>query len=176
LLARHGYLVYSNLSLKSPYYRKSIFVGLFSYIHLGAIMSFSIGGAPAAAIAPQSSAKVWAELYKRGAASMPKFAIGTALAYLVAAYDAYSDDRAWGSYLGAAGLTLSIVPFTLTAMKRTNGLLHEEADKDAGEKDGITVARVNSLLDRWINLNLIRGALPLAGTILGIFTFFREAL
>ncbi|PTB45078.1 uncharacterized protein TrAFT101_000547 [Trichoderma asperellum] len=141
----------------------------------GAIMSFSIGGAPAAAAVQQSSAKIWAELYKRGAASMPKFAVGTALAYFVAAYDAYGDGRAWGSYLGAAGLTLSIVPFTLTVMKKTNGLLHDEAKKDANEND-ISVARVNGLLDRWTTLNLIRGSLPLAGTILGLFTFLREAL
>lgn len=138
-------------------------------------MSFSIGGAPAAAAVQQSSAKIWAELYKRGAASMPKFAVGTALAYFVAAYDAYGDGRAWGSYLGAAGLTLSIVPFTLTVMKKTNGLLHDEAKKDANEND-ISVARVNGLLDRWTTLNLIRGSLPLAGTILGLFTFLREAL
>lgn len=139
-------------------------------------MSFSIGGAPAAAAVQHSSAKIWAELYKRGAASMPKFAIGTALAYFVAAYDAYGDGRAWGSYLGAAGLTLSIVPFTLTIMKNTNGLLHEEAKKDATEKNDISVAQVNSLLDRWITLNLIRGSLPLAGTILGVFTLLHEAL
>ncbi|GFP53030.1 anthrone oxygenase AgnL2 [Trichoderma asperellum] len=139
-------------------------------------MSFSIGGAPAAAAVQHSSAKIWAELYNRGAASMPKFAVGTALAYFVAAYDAYGDGRAWGSYLGAAGLTLSIVPFTLTIMKKTNGLLHEEAKKDAGEKNDVSVARVNGLLDRWTALNLIRGSLPLAGTILGLFTFLREAL
>lgn len=139
-------------------------------------MSFSIGGAPAAAAVQHSSAKIWAELYKRGAASMPKFAIGTALAYFVAAYDAYGDGRAWGSYLGAAGLTLSIVPFTLTVMKYTNGLLHEEAEKDVNEKDENSVARVNGLLNRWIILNLIRGYLPLTGTILGLFTFLREAL
>lgn len=139
-------------------------------------MSFSIGGAPAAAAVQHSSAKIWAELYKRGAASMPKFAIGTALAYFVAAYDAYGDGRAWGSYLGAAGLTLSIVPFTLTVMKYTNGLLHEEAEKDVNEKDENSVARVNGLLNRWIILNLIRGSLPLTGTILGLFTFLREAL
>ncbi|KAL6893279.1 hypothetical protein GGI43DRAFT_176188 [Trichoderma evansii] len=142
----------------------------------GAIMSFSIGAAPAAAAVPQFSAKIWAEVYKRGAASMPKFALGTALAYLVAAYDAYGDGRAWGSYLGAAGLTLSIVPFTLTVMKYTNGLLHEEARNDGGEKNDITKARVNSLLNHWIALNLIRGSLPLAGTLLAGFTFLREAL
>ncbi|KAL7894556.1 hypothetical protein HDV64DRAFT_260077 [Trichoderma sp. TUCIM 5745] len=139
-------------------------------------MSFSIGGAPAAAAVQHSSAKIWAELYQRGAASMPKFAVGTALAYFVAAYDAFGDGRAWGSYLGAAGLTLSIVPFTLTAMKYTNGSLHEEAKKDAGQKDDTSVARVNKLLDHWTLLNLVRGALPLAGTILAAFTFAREAL
>ncbi|KAK1252457.1 hypothetical protein MKX08_003644 [Trichoderma sp. CBMAI-0020] len=142
----------------------------------GAIMSFSIGGAPAAAAVQHSSAKIWAELYQRGAASMPKFAIGTALAYFVAAYDAYGDGRAWGRYLGAAGLTLSIVPFTLTAMKYTNGLLHEEAKKDASEKDDTSVARVNRLLSHWTILNFIRGSLPLAGTVLAAFTFLYEAL
>ncbi|KAL7917525.1 hypothetical protein ACQKWADRAFT_306626 [Trichoderma austrokoningii] len=140
----------------------------------GAIMSFSIGGAPAAAAAPQSSAKVWAELYKRGAASMPKFAIGTTLVYCFAAYDAHSEGRAWGSYLGAAGLTISIVPYTLTIMKYTNGVLHEEAKNDAGDKDSASIARVNRLLNRWTALNYIRGALPLAATILSIVTFLYQ--
>jgi hypothetical protein len=138
-------------------------------------MSFSIGGAPAAAAVPQSSAKIWAELYKRGAASMPKFAVGTALAYLVAAYDSYGNGRAWGSYLGAAAFTLSIVPFTLTIMKKTNGQLHKEAKEDS-EQTEVSVARVKGLLDWWIILNLIRGSLPLAGTILGGSAFLQDVL
>lgn len=138
-------------------------------------MSFSIGGAPAAAAVPQSSAKIWAELYQRGAAAMPKFAMGTAFAYLVAAYDAYADGRAWGSYLGAAGLTLSIVPFTLTAMKYTNGVLHQEANNHTGVKDDTSIARVNGLLNRWAILNFVRGSLPLGGTLLGLSAVLREA-
>ncbi|KAM0258221.1 hypothetical protein ACHAQJ_003989 [Trichoderma viride] len=142
----------------------------------GAIMSASILGAPAAAAVPQTSAKVWSEVYNRGAASMPKFAVGTALAYLVAAYDSYGTGRAWGGYLGAVACTISIVPFTLAVMKGTNGQLHDEAKKDVSEQSEASVARVNGLLDRWITLNFIRGSLPLAGTILGAFAFLHDVL
>ncbi|KAL7808079.1 DUF1772 domain-containing protein [Trichoderma aethiopicum] len=131
----------------------------------GAIISFSIGGAPAAAAMDQSSAKVWAELYKRGAASMPKFAVGTSLAYIFAAYRAY-----------AAGCVLSIVPFTLTVMKDVNGTLHEEAGKEATEETQVSKVRVKGLLDRWITLNLVRGLLPLAGTALGCYAFYHDGL
>ncbi|EHK22638.1 uncharacterized protein TRIVIDRAFT_216078 [Trichoderma virens Gv29-8] len=140
----------------------------------GAIISFSIGGAPAAAAMKQSSAKIWAELYKRGAASMPKFAIGTSLAYLFAAYDSYRSEGSWGSYLGAAGCVLSIIPFTLTIMKDVNGQLHEEALKEDSGEAQVTTIQVEGLLDRWITLNLIRGLLPLAGTALGCFAFHRD--
>ncbi|KAL7788708.1 hypothetical protein V8C37DRAFT_387785 [Trichoderma ceciliae] len=141
----------------------------------GAIISFSIGGAPAATAIPQYSAKIWAELYKRGMASMPKFAIGTALAYLVAAYDSHGNGGAWTSYLGAAVCVLSIVPYTLTVMSWTNGQLQTEAKKENGGETELSVSRVNGLLGRWITLNLIRGLLPLTGTILGTFAFFHDA-
>ncbi|KAL7947874.1 hypothetical protein V8C42DRAFT_268138 [Trichoderma barbatum] len=142
----------------------------------GAIMSFSIAGAPAAASAKQSPAKIWAELYKRGVASMPKLAIGTSLAYLLAAYDSYRSEGSWRSYLGAAGCVLSIVPFTLTAMKDVNGQLHEEARREFSEETQNSTMRVKSLVDRWITLNLIRGLLPLAGTALGCFAFHHDGL
>ncbi|KAL7938406.1 hypothetical protein V8C35DRAFT_291997 [Trichoderma chlorosporum] len=140
----------------------------------GAILSFSIAGAPAAAAVKQSSARIWAELYKRGAASMPKFAAGTSLAYLLAAYDAYRSDGSWGSYLGAAGCVLSIVPFTLIIMKDVNGQLHQEAHKETGEEVQASTLRVKGLLDRWTTLNMIRGLLPLVGTALGCFAFHQD--
>ncbi|KAL6830245.1 hypothetical protein V8C40DRAFT_181281 [Trichoderma camerunense] len=139
----------------------------------GAIMSFSIGGAPAAASVKQSSAKVWAELYKRGAASMPKVAIGTSLAYLLAAYDSYYNEGPWGIYLGAVGSVLSIIPFTLTIMKDVNGQLHEEARSEVGEVTHASTLRVDGLLDRWTTLNFIRSVLPLGGTALGCLAFYR---
>ncbi|KAH6607219.1 hypothetical protein Trco_003532 [Trichoderma cornu-damae] len=143
---------------------------------VGAITSFSIAAVPAAAEVQQSSAEIWAELYKRGAASMPKFAAGTACAYLFAAYGSRGAGGSWGSYLGSAACVLSIVPFTLTVMKRTNEQLHEEADNDSSEEEiEASVVRVKSLLDRWITLNFIRGLLPLAGTILGSLAFLRDA-
>ncbi|KAL6691843.1 hypothetical protein J3F84DRAFT_154688 [Trichoderma pleuroticola] len=143
---------------------------------IGAIMSFSIGGAPAAAVVKQSSARVWAELYRRGAASMPKIAIGTSLAYLVAAYDSYYNEGPWGSYLGAVGCVLSIIPFTLTIMKDVNGQLHEEACSDIEKITYGNMLRVDGLLDRWTKLNYIRSLLPLAGTALGCLAFYRGGL
>lgn len=106
---------------------------------------------------------------------MPKFAIGTALAYLVTSYDAYGNGGSWKSYLGAAGLVLSIIPFTLTAMKKTNGELHQEAKKETSEEIEASELRVKGLLGQWILLNLVRGLLPLSGTLLASVAFLRDA-
>ncbi|KAK5998962.1 Anthrone oxygenase ptaC [Cladobotryum mycophilum] len=137
----------------------------------GAISSFSIAGAPAAAAVPQTSARVWAQLYRRGVATMPKYAGVVALSYLYAAYDAYTRDGPWRILLAAAACVVSTVPFTFVAMKKTNDALHEAAVVEATQDKNVMAAQVPQLLQTWTRLNSIRGLFPLAGTILGSVAF-----
>ncbi|PHH83700.1 hypothetical protein CDD82_4662 [Ophiocordyceps australis] len=134
----------------------------------GAIMSLSVIAAPAANAVPQTTARVWSELYERGATIMPKVGAAVALSYAYAAGDIYgrgpADASLWQGLAAAAACVLAIVPFTLTAMKATNGQLHVAVTQSTGGKD----KHVEKLMETWGKLNFVRGLFPLMGTMLGI--------
>lgn len=127
----------------------------------------SIAGIPAAKLIPQTSAQTWAEVFRCGIALMPKVAATVAAAWGYAAYDARSRGDSWTGYVAAGALTVSIVPFTLIFMGKTNDALHLAA-KGAST---LGSAQVAELLDRWGSLNLVRSALPLLGAVTGLVTF-----
>ncbi|KAM4058051.1 hypothetical protein HRG_010994 [Hirsutella rhossiliensis] len=137
----------------------------------GAIVSFSVA-APAAKAVPQTTAKVWSELYARGSSIMPKVASVVALSYAYAAYDVSARGGRWAGFAAAAAAVLSIVPFTLTCMSNTNAALHKAA---ADAPDGPAAAAVPDLIDTWSLMNLARGLFPLVGTVLGLSTFLANA-
>ncbi|KHN96893.1 uncharacterized protein MAM_05449 [Metarhizium album ARSEF 1941] len=97
----------------------------------GAVASLSLKVIPALQTSPQSTAPIWADLYRRGAALFPQVAVGLALAYGYAAYDVQSHGGQWIGFAAAASSVLAIVPFTLTVMMTTNVSLQKAA------KDGI---------------------------------------
>jgi hypothetical protein len=70
-------------------------------------------------------------------------------------------------YCVAAALTLGIVPYTFGIMMGTNNQLMDKANSNwvADEKSS---AEVESLLSRWLKLNVGRGLLPLAGCIVAL--------
>ena len=119
-------------------------------------------------------------MYKRGAATMPSLAILSALAYIYAAYfsqrpTVYS--RLWGVRL-AGVLTISVLPFTLLVMGKTNATLMSKAQEleslgvgvgyvEAGLVEGESV---KELVDWWATLNAVRGSLPLVGAAVGIWS------
>lgn len=74
-------------------------------------------------------------------------------------------------YAAAAVLTISIVPYTLTAMKGVNDRLHAIADAPLEESKATVVAEkgeVETLLRKWYLLNLVRSLLPAVGCVLGV--------
>jgi hypothetical protein len=68
-------------------------------------------------------------------------------------------------FVAAAVLSMAIMPFTLTVMKRTNGELHrralaamqgkEEEAKAYAEKEGVESYQTNDLLRWWSTLNIL---------------------
>ncbi|EFZ03474.1 Anthrone oxygenase gedH [Metarhizium brunneum] len=133
----------------------------------GAIASLSLIVIPVLKVSPESTAPAWADVYKRGAALMPKVAVGVALAYGYAAYDVQSHGGKWVGFAAAAGSMLAIVPFTLAVMTRTNASLQKAA------KDGTPGSdpQVNSLLDDWAWMNFARSLFPLASAVIGAISF-----
>lgn len=139
----------------------------------GNIASLSLIGIPAAR-GLSNTAQVWHGLYTTGKALMPKVAVTVALSYAYAAYASRSrGSRFWVYYAGAAGLVISIVPFTLVFMNQTNDILTQAAVAGtAVSNKGI----VDDLVVKWGFLNLARSALPLAGAVTGLITFLRESM
>lgn len=113
-------------------------------------------------------------MYEAGKTQNPPIAAATASAFTYVAWSVRRNPTlfvsaaygGFGMYTVAAVLTLSIVPYTIAAMKNTNNALLELADSKG---DLLTSrAEVERLLDRWITLNWIRSLLPLAGGLAGI--------
>ncbi|KAJ5413825.1 hypothetical protein N7509_000452 [Penicillium cosmopolitanum] len=74
-------------------------------------------------------------------------------------------------YCSAAALTLSLVPYTIIVMRKTNATLIEKAkiDPRLAEKEG---GEIDTLVRSWISLNSFRSLLPLAGGVVGIVAAF----
>ncbi|KUL89349.1 hypothetical protein ZTR_03681 [Talaromyces verruculosus] len=125
-------------------------------------------------ISPKVACTQWRNMYEAGKTQNPPIAAATASAFTYVAWSVRQNPTlfvsgaygGFGMYTVAAVLTLSIVPYTIAAMKNTNNALLELADSKG---DLLTSrAEVEGLLDRWITLNWIRSLLPLAGGLAGI--------
>lgn len=138
----------------------------------GAIVCFSLAAASAAKAAPASTAKIWRELYARGAVIMPKVASVVALSFAYAAYDVSARGGRWTGFAAAAAAVVSIVPFSLTYMSGNIAALQRAA---ADAPDGPATADVPDLIDTWCLMNLARGLFPLVGTVLGVSAFLDNA-
>ncbi len=115
---------------------------------------------------PSHLARQWQMTYDIGSKAGPFLAVSSCVSYLYAARElpsaAVTQKRL---FVAAAVLSMAIVPFTFTVMKRTNGELHrralaatqgkeEEAKADA-EKDGVESYQTNELLRWWSTLNIL---------------------
>jgi hypothetical protein len=74
---------------------------------------------------------------------------------------------AWTRYGLAGALTIGIVPFTIIAMTATNNALMQVASGATALGEDAT----RSLLLKWKGLNMVRSMLPLAGAVVGLWTF-----
>lgn len=132
----------------------------------------------------------WLDVYERGIGLYPPIAIAASLANGYLAW-ALRDTPApaglgcsWtGVYTTAIVTTLSMVPWTLTAMKSTNGRLRAHATRDdaalAEGTEGMVVSEqekakrtreddeVPALLGKWAELNLCRAVFPFLGAVIG---------
>jgi len=138
-------------------------------------------------------ARQWRHSFNTGKHIAPPIALLSSTAY---AYLAYLFRRATpvqepelrtsNLYILAAALALSLVPYTLVVMMPTNQRLlvrAAQADDEAAtpvekERDMATTgvpakaeedAEVCGLLEKWSRMNVVRGCLPLAATVVGLF-------
>ena len=70
-------------------------------------------------------------------------------------------------FSAAAGLTLSIVPFTFAVMSGTNSKLLERSS-GTNLQDEVSDEDTVALVERWTTFNQIRGLLPLVAGFCGI--------
>ncbi|KAJ5774334.1 hypothetical protein N7457_009230 [Penicillium paradoxum] len=136
----------------------------------------------------------WFNLYDRGHLIFPGTAVVSSLANLYVLWELRDSPTpapdllggSWStSYMLAIGFTMSIVPFTLALMRKTNDKLMAHAKRDdaanaEGTKEMVvspqeTAKRareddeVLGLLQYWSKLNLIRASLPLMGAGIGFY-------
>jgi hypothetical protein len=130
----------------------------------GAIASITLVAIPVAQATPASTAQIWHGLFNRGHAIMPKLAVTVAATCAYAAYDSYSNRGYWKGFLGAAGLTIAIVPFTLLFINSVNATLMHAAKGSST----LTVTQISELASKWGLLNLVRSFLPMAGAVTGL--------
>ncbi|KLJ05797.1 hypothetical protein EMPG_10770 [Blastomyces silverae] len=128
---------------------------------------------------PSTLAKLFRNIYHLGARQNPPIALTTAAAFFYLAWSVRSGtalfrqtaENTASLYCAAGVLTLSIVPFTLIAMMKTNGALLEQAKVVESEPTVKVGAREETerLLCRWIGLNGVRSLFPLAGALVGLY-------
>lgn len=134
-------------------------------------------------------ARQWKTMYDHGKVQNPPVAAVVAGSFYYLTWQVRSKhalyERLVGSsdamlYCGAAFLTLGIVPWTLTAMLKTNAALEGISGGDltlttkdeSGEEDVVVTVgddEFDGLVRRWQVLNGIRGLFPLVGGILGLY-------
>ncbi|KAL0565521.1 hypothetical protein V5O48_016506 [Marasmius crinis-equi] len=145
----------------------------------GSISSLSIISAPAL-LAPSSLASPthatiqWKALYNTGKNTMPPVAVAASAAYFYLAFTLHKASLELTKLYATAGvLTLGIVPYTILIMSGTNAAIGRKAvDGLALQKETTTSGELKVLVGRWINMNLARGLLPLAGTAFAAYAAF----
>ncbi|KAJ5232471.1 hypothetical protein N7468_005427 [Penicillium chermesinum] len=114
------------------------------------VESFQKDNVPSAQVARQ-----WKNLYDLGKSQNPPARSRRGLCFLSALFSA------------AAALCISIVPYTLVVMKKTNDALAMKGSSKS-ESDSDLVG----LLQRWGTLNQLRGVFPTAAAICGLVAAF----
>lgn len=128
----------------------------------------------------------WHTLYDRGRKIFPALgAASSATFWYVAWALRETQPRRACYYAAAATATMGIMPFTVLCMHAVNKTLTEHATRDdAAAAEGKEAMKLSEaelarreredvealrLLRRWSCMNLIRGAMPLVGAVLGVY-------
>lgn len=127
----------------------------------------SVPGLLAAQIPARTLAIQWQAIYDRGKVAAPGVAILSLLSYAYLAYSHYHEGREWKGFITAALLTIGIAPFTLIVMARTNNTLIGVAN---GAVVSVGDEAARQLVQKWGGLNLMRSLLPLAGSVVGLWS------
>ncbi|KAF9254735.1 DUF1772-domain-containing protein [Marasmius fiardii PR-910] len=147
----------------------------------GSIISISTISAPVlltptSFFSPTHAAIQWKNLYTRGASLMPPLSLITSLAHFYLAWKVYAVESRLASsnsltklYVLAGALTIGIVPWTVFAMKPTNEALIRKAVDSPAESALARTNETEKLVEKWITLNLVRGVIPLAGTVAAVY-------
>ncbi|KAL8797042.1 MAG: hypothetical protein Q9195_000813 [Heterodermia aff. obscurata] len=149
----------------------------------GGILSVSAFAIPAIQLAPEAlAARQWKKLYYRGKNSAPYVATTAALALGALSYQFYGTLNQPSAELYGLSALLIILnpPYTWIFVDGINNILWARADASSASKkdDEVEPAAVSGgqstkeLLDLWAIHNVIRGLLPLAGSIIAFWTTF----
>lgn len=153
---------------------------------IGNIASYSMNTVPALLsgkhedeLSPHTAVKQWRRVYETGKAQNPPVAAGTSAALFYLAWSFRAGTPLYrqtkyslsGLYCAAAVLTLGIVPFTFTAMARTNNTLMSRSKEELEPSKRIST-ELDDLLRKWISLNGVRSLFPLVASFVGIFAVF----
>ncbi|PWY90381.1 DUF1772-domain-containing protein [Aspergillus sclerotioniger CBS 115572] len=119
--------------------------------------------------------KLWHSFYNKGKTQNPPIAAATATAFLYLAWSVRAGGPLFrpttynlaGFYSTAAVLTVSIVPFTIATMRKTNNALMSLA-QSSKDLSAAEETQSSDLLKRWVFLNGIRSLLPLVGAAVGM--------
>lgn len=141
-----------------------------SLTYPGAISTISLTSIPTALAIPESSVQIWHNVFYRGSMIMPPTAIAVASSYLWAAYDAHSRQIDWKGYAIAAGLVVSIIPFTFLTLGSINSSLIGAAKGTVA----LSKEQSDALIGRWGFLNVLRSLFPLAGAVTGFITLLNN--
>lgn len=126
---------------------------------------YAVPAALATGPEPQYALRAWTVVYTRGAATGRPLALATFVSLGVVAYRQYQEHKPWKALLFAGTSSLAIIPFTLIFMMPTNNALL------AAARGAVTITWTEAqvLIERWKVLNLIRGLIPLTGSLIGTY-------
>ncbi|KAF3399898.1 Noranthrone monooxygenase [Penicillium rolfsii] len=127
-------------------------------------------------VPPATLVKQWRNMYENGKTQNPPVAAAVAASFFYLAWSVRSGAPLFrqtaysrsGLFSAAAVLTIGIVPYTFLTMSSTNNALLEKASSAPEISDTET----STLIEKWTQLNMVRGYLPLIGAVVGLVASF----
>jgi len=145
------------------------------YTSSGLILGISVSGIPAVLRNPSTSSMLmqWAHMYHAGKALMPKIAGIAAITHFSTAYLQHKNRSSWTVSVASGVLSLIIVPYTILYMNPTtiNPLMKiMDEMRVQGGQEKVVEGAARRLVDTWGTQNFFRGLLPIAGSVLALWT------
>ncbi|KAI0126940.1 hypothetical protein BJ170DRAFT_684512 [Xylariales sp. AK1849] len=136
----------------------------------GAMAALSVCAIPAVLKAGAPSdvmLRQWYIIFNNGKA-IPATAAVSAIGYGVVSYDQWTKGlQSWRGFALSGALAVAAIPFTMAFIMPTNNELMAAAHSAVKTMND---ERVKSLIMKWLKLNSVRGFLPLAGAVVGLWS------